>query len=232
MSAEALIRLVTEEVIRQLNIEGRNLDAEKDCQIPIGISSRHIHLSREDIDILFGRGYELTLQKQLNQPGEFAAVETLQIIGPKGSFNQVRIIGPLRKQTQIEISQTDGCILGVNPPVRDSSDLSGTPGLVLVGPAGCLSLKEGVIVAARHIHFHPRDAQRLQLKNGDRVEVRIEGERGLTFANVLIRVHENYRPEMHLDTDEANAAGLKSGAAGHIEQANKGVESFGYGESG
>lgn len=213
MSSEDFIRQVTDHVIRQLNMLEPPQDAPR---IPIGISSRHIHLSQADTRRLFGPGYQLTVLKQLNQPGEFAARETLQIIGPKGSLQGVRIIGPLRRQSQVEISRTDAFTLGLNPPLRDSSQLQDSPGVALVGPAGSLSLKEGVIIAARHIHLQPAEAERWGLKNGDRVSVRVDGERGLTFGNVLVRVQDNYRLEMHIDTDEANAGGIKNGDTGRI----------------
>lgn len=215
MSREELIRLVTEQVIKHLNGGGNIPIITGEKGIPVGISNRHLHLSQEHVDVLFGRGYQLTLLKKL-QPGEYAAKETVQVIGPQGAFKQVRIIGPVRPYTQVEISRTDGYILGINPPVRDSSMLKGSPGVVLVGPEGCLGLKEGVIAAARHIHMHPGEAQSFRLKNGDKVRVGIDGERGLTFSNVLIRVHENYRLEMHIDTDEANAAGINNGDTVYI----------------
>jgi len=199
MNKEQLIGLIVSEVIKNVKYT-----------IPIGISSRHVHLSEKDIEILFGQGYRLTPRKEL-QPGQFAAEETVTMVGPKGIIKKVRILGPVRSITQVEISRTDAFVLGINPPLRDSGVLQGSASLVLVGPAGCLKLNEGVICAARHIHFHTSDAQKLGIRDGDRVKVRIDGERGLVFENVLARVSDQFRLEMHIDTDEANAAGVKNG---------------------
>jgi len=180
-------------------------------KIPVGISSRHIHLSKGDLDILFGADYELNVLKDLSQPGQYAAQEQATIIGPKGKIENVRILGPVRQQTQIEMSRTDSYLLGVRPPVRDSGFLKDTPGVTIKGPQGEVELRQGVIIAARHIHFHLSDASRFNVKDQDRVRVVVEGERGLIFENVLARVSESYALEFHVDTDEANAAGLSNG---------------------
>jgi len=182
-----------------------------DNAVPVGISARHIHLSREHLDQLFGHGYELKKYKDLNQPGQFAAQETLTLVGPKGVVEEVRILAPTRPQSQVEIARTDGYHLGLNAPLRDSGDLNDTPGAVLVGPKGAVTLDKGVILAAAHVHMHTADAQRFGLKDGDRVQVLVDTLRDITFNNVLIRVSEDYRLEFHLDTDEANAAYLKNG---------------------
>lgn len=181
-------------------------------QIPISVSGRHAHLSGQDLDVLFGRGYELTSMKDLSQPGQFACKETLQVVGPKGMIDRVRILGPIRKETQVELSTTDCYSLGIKDvPVRDSGDLENTPGIVLVGPAGVLKLERGVIIALRHIHMTPALAQLFQVKDKDLVKVKVESSRPVIFENVLIRVSENYALDMHIDTDEANAAGIKAG---------------------
>lgn len=180
-------------------------------KVPVGISNRHIHLSRNDLNILFGEGYQLEVLKDLSQPGQYAARELVTVIGPKGQIDNVRILGPVRKETQIEISRTDSFFLGVKPPVRDSGLLDNTPGVKIVGPKGEVELEKGVIIAARHIHFHTSDATRFNVKDQDRVRVIVEGERGLAFENVQARVSESYALEFHVDTDEANAAGLKNG---------------------
>ncbi|PLR91111.1 phosphate propanoyltransferase [Bacillus sp. T33-2] len=179
--------------------------------IPVGVSSRHIHLTREHLELLFGEGYELTNMKDLSQPGEFAAHETVRVIGPKGEFPAVRVLGPVRKFTQLEISKTDSFALGVKAPLRASGNIEGTPGIKIVGPKGELETEEGVIVAARHIHMTPRDAEKFEVENGQYVSVRIEGERGLVFNQVLIRVKDTFALDFHIDTDEANAAGLRTG---------------------
>lgn len=179
--------------------------------IPIGVSNRHIHLKREDLDQLFGEGYQLTLAKELSQPGEFAANETVKVIGPKGEFAAVRILGPLRKFTQLEISKTDSYSLGVKAPLRSSGNIEGTPGIKLVGPKGELEIQEGVIVAERHINMTPGDASKCDVQDGEYVSVETVGGRSLVFNQVLIRVKDSYALDMHIDTDEANAAGLRTG---------------------
>lgn len=184
--------------------------------VPIGVSARHIHLKPEHIDILFGPGYQLTVMKELSQPGQFAAEETVAVYGPKGKFDKVRILGPARNLTQLEISRTDSYVLGIKPPVRPSGQIAGTPGFRIVGPKGELTVEEGAIVAARHIHFHPSDAEKWGIKDGQMLKVRVGGERGLVFENVLARVHESFALDMHIDTDEANAAGVVTGDTGEI----------------
>lgn len=178
--------------------------------VPVGLSNRHIHLSQEHIEILFGKGCTLTKFKDLSQPDQYAAEEKVEVIGPKGSL-KMRVLGPARGTTQIEVSITDGFVLGLKPPVRDSGDLEDSPGCTIKGPKGEVVIEKGVIAAARHIHFHTSDAERFGLCDKDRVRVKIEGERGLIFENVLARVHKNYALEFHLDIDEGNAAGLKNG---------------------
>ncbi|BAU27999.1 acetate kinase [Aneurinibacillus soli] len=180
-------------------------------KVPVGISNRHVHLSREHLDILFGEGYQLTKTKDLKQTGQFAAEETVNIKGPKGKIHHVRILGPERKQTQVEISKTDGYVLGVNPPIRDSGDLVETPGVTIIGPKGEVTLQEGLILAARHIHMDETDAAKIGVKDKELVSVRVDGERSLILENVLCRVNKNFVLEFHVDTDEGNASGVKNG---------------------
>ena len=182
--------------------------------MPIGTSNRHIHLSNEDLTTLFGEHYALTIQKELSQPGQFAAKETVTFVGPKGCLEKVRILGPVRKRTQAEISVTDCFKLGIKPVVRDSGQHDGTPGLQIIGPLGNVDLESGVMVASRHIHLNLEEAAAWSLKDGDRVRVKVQSQRPMIFEDVLIRVHENYRKEMHLDIDEANAALLDSQSQG------------------
>lgn len=184
--------------------------------VPIGVSARHIHLSPEHIEVLFGPGYKLKELKPLSQPGQFAAEEQVAIEGPKGSFDKVRILGPARGKTQIEVSRTDAFQLGVNPPVRESGNIAGTPGLRVYGPVGQIELPEGVIVAARHIHFHTDDAARWGIRDKQRLRVKASGERPLIFEDVIARVSDSYALDMHIDTDEGNAAGVKTGDTAHI----------------
>lgn len=180
-------------------------------KVPVGVSGRHVHLSQEHLEILFGEGYELTPMKELSQPGQFAAEETVTLVGPKNVIQRVRILGPVRSETQVEISRTDGFTLGIRPPVRQSGDIAGSAGITIVGPAGCVTIKEGVIVAQRHIHMSPADAERFGLADKDTVSVRVDNERGLIFTNVLVRVRDDFALDFHIDTDEANAALLNNG---------------------
>lgn len=178
---------------------------------PVGISNRHIHLSQSDLEILFGRGYALKPKSSLSQPGQFAAEETVALAGPKGKLEKVRVLGPVRPETQVEISITDSFALGVKPEVRMSGDLKGTPGIRVIGPAGSVDLLSGVMVAARHLHMSPGEAQAYGLKNGDSVSLRSTGGRGIVFENVIVRSGDGHELEVHLDVDEANAAQLKNG---------------------
>lgn len=180
-------------------------------KVPVGISNRHIHLTREHVDILFGKGYQLKKMKDLKQPGQYACEETVTIEGPKGKIHHVRILGPERKQSQLEISKTDSFVLGVKPPVRDSGDLKNTPGIIIEGTKGRVELEEGVILPVRHIHMDEEDAGRIGVKDKDIVSVKTRGERSVILENVLCRVSPNYSLEFHVDTDEGNAANLKNG---------------------
>ena len=185
--------------------------------ILVEVSARHIHLCRKDMDILFGEGSELHPIKDLSQPGQYAADEKLTLKGPKGSFS-ARVLGPLRSETQIELSLTDARTLGVKAQIRESGDLEGTTGgLTLVGPAGELVLEKGVIAAKRHVHMTPADAEAYGVKNGEIVWVRVDTDgRSTVFGDTVIRVSEKYALAMHIDTDEANAAGVAGSAQGEI----------------
>lgn len=180
-------------------------------QVPVGVSNRHIHLTQADVETLFGSGYQLTKKKDL-MGGQFAANECCTIVGLKlRAIENVRVLGPTRKKTQVEVSQTDARTLGVKVPVRESGDVAGSAPIAIVGPKGAIYLKEGCIVAARHIHMSPADAQRAGLSDGDYVSVTVDNERGTTFDHVKIRVDESFTLEMHIDTDEANASEIKQG---------------------
>ncbi len=181
-------------------------------KVSVGLSNRHLHVSQEHLETLFGPGHQLTEFKVLSQPGQYACEEKVDIVGPKGTLKGVRILGPVRKETQIEVSIADGYKLGLKVPVKDSGDLDGTPGVKLVGPKGEVDLEYGVIVAARHIHMHPDDAKAFGVEDFQRVKVRVEGYRGLVFENVLIRVSPSYALDMHIDVEEGNAAGIGNGA--------------------
>lgn len=211
-------RMIARETIRALSYESisRHLQASQ-IPIPIGISAHHVHLSQADVGRLFGKGYELSPRTPLSQPGQYAAQEAVKLIGPRGTIDRVRVLGPARSQTQVEISRTEGYLLGIHAPVRMSGDLDGTPGLTLEGPNGHIEVKKGVIYAMRHLHMTPTDARRLGLQDGDVVRVRAGGERELVFGDVAVRVSPKYQLEMHLDTDEANAADLNNGDLAYLE---------------
>jgi acetate kinase len=185
--------------------------------IPIEVSAHHVHLSPADVGRLFGEGHKLTPRSELSQPGQFACAETVDLVGPKGRVDRVRVLGPERPETQVEISRTEEFRLGIDAPIRASGDITGSPGLTLVGSKGQVTIAEGVICALRHIHMHPEDALAYGLHDRDVVRVRKEGERELIFGDVLIRVSPNFRLAMHIDTDEGNAAEVSPGAVGFIE---------------
>ena len=178
--------------------------------IVLGVSARHAHLCREHMDILFGAGSELHVKTKIGQPGQYASLEQIVMVTPKGEM-KLRVIGPLRPETQIELALTDARKMGLKAPIRNSGDIAGSAGAKLIGPAGELELKEGIIIAARHVHLCPATAERLGLKDGDIVDIETEGERSLTLHNVLVRAGIKHADEIHIDTDEANACNLESG---------------------
>jgi acetate kinase len=181
-------------------------------RIPIAVSARHAHLSQATIEQVFGIAHRLRPRTWLSQTGQFAAQETVSLVGPKGRLDNVRVMGPPREHDQIELSRTDETALGIEAPVRLSGDLTSTPGIVVEGPAGRRSLSSGVISARRHIHMNPQDADRLGVRDGQTVQIRIDSsDRDLTFGDVTVRVRADFRLELHLDTDEANAAGVTTG---------------------
>ncbi len=179
--------------------------------VPVGVSARHIHLTQEDVEALFGEGYQLTKRKDL-MGGQYACNETVTIVGLKlRAIENVRILGPVRKASQVEVSATDAVKLGMKVPVRESGDVAGSAAIAVVGPKGAIYLKEGCIVAARHIHMSPKDAQTAGLHDGDFVSVKADNDRGAVFDHVKIRVDDSFTLEMHIDTDEANAAQIATG---------------------
>jgi acetate kinase len=215
------IRVIVTETAEQLQIARETAAAlagparAPAVSVPVAVSARHMHLSQAHVEALFGQGATLTPEFALRQPGNFAAHQKVTVEGPKGRFENVRVLGPTRGRTQIEVSRTDTFALGIDAPVRLSGDLDGTPRVRLIGPAGQVET-DGLIVAARHIHMHPDDAARWGLRDRQEVEVRIAGPgRGIAFPNTVVRVQPDAFTEMHIDTDEANAAGL----AGVVEGA-------------
>ena len=206
---EMNIDAITQAVLKAL----QNNETNNDNLIPVGISNRHIHLSREDVDTLFGAGYELSPMKDLSQPGQYACKETLTIVGPSlRPIENVRVLGPVRKASQVEISRTDSYTLKVKPSVRESGKIEGSAPITIIGPKGIVQLKEGCIIANRHIHMSLEDGERFGIKDNEYVTVDAEGERRTRFFDVQVRVHKDFRLEMHLDTDDANAAALKNGS--------------------
>ena len=201
MNTNDLVATITETILNQYS---------QSKKVPVGISNRHVHLSKMDLDTLFGQGFQLSIMKELSQPGQYASEQKVILVGPGGVIENVRILGPVRDQTQVEVSLSDCFKLGIKAPIRDSGDLKGSSGITLVGPKGSVTISEGTIIAARHIHMHTEDAKRFGVVDKERVCVKVPGSRGLVFGEVLVRVSEKYQLEMHVDLDEANAAGLKN----------------------
>ena len=204
------IASIVKKVISEMDVTSNSTSGE----IPVGISNRHIHLNREDLETLFGAGYELTPIKELSQPGQYACKETLTLVGPSmRSIESVRVLGPLRKSSQVEISVTDSFVLKVKPPVRESGKTAGSAPVTIIGPKGIVQLKEGCIIANRHIHMSPDDAAKFNVKDGDYIDVdAFSGTKKTRWFDVQVRVHKDFRLEMHVDTDDANAVGFKNGS--------------------
>lgn len=210
-NAEKITELIMD-VLREKNLvtSGASDTLDEDLNIPVGISNRHIHLSREDLEICFGKNYQLTPIKDLSQPGQFACKETMTICGPRGSIENVRVLGPVRKESQVEILASDNFKLGIKAPLRISGEIAGSSPITIVGSKGSKYLHQGAIVAARHIHMTEDDAKRFGVRNGQIVAIEVEGLRGGTYTNVVIRANDKSRLECHLDTEESNAMGLNS----------------------
>ncbi|MEH7249550.1 phosphate propanoyltransferase [Neobacillus niacini] len=206
-------RLIINNVLKQLNDSTQTRSVE----VPIGVSARHCHLCEKDVDTLFGKGYQLTKRTDLKQPGQYAANESVSIIGPRGSIENVRILGPVRKLTQVEVSFTDSMKLGLRPPVRESGNIEGSSPVTIVGPKGSIYLKEGLILAQAHIHMPLEIARQTNIQDGDYVQVEIsECIRPIRFEKVKIRISTKYALEMHIDTDEANAGLITNGQFGKL----------------
>lgn len=204
------VEVITRMVMEIMN-QNQNRNSEIGYMVPVGVSARHVHLTQEHVEILFGKDYQLTKKKEL-MGGQFAACEQVTLVGLKlRAIENVRILGPVRGKSQVEISATDAIKLGVKAPVRESGNTQGSAPIALVGPKGALYLKEGCIVAKRHIHMSPADALAAGVNDGDIVSVKAENDRGTVFEHVQIRVDESFTLEMHIDTDEANAAGIVMG---------------------
>jgi acetate kinase len=188
-----------------------------DTLIPVAISARHVHLTQATLEALFGPGYTLHVKSLLSQPGQYAAMETVTVAGPHGRLENVRILGPPRAADQVELSRSDEIALGIIAPLRISGDLEQTPGLSLVGPAGSVRLGSGVVTAVRHIHMSPQDAERFGVRDRQRVSVAVDSQgRDVVFGDVVVRVSPHFRLELHLDTDEGNAAGVDQHATARL----------------
>ncbi len=186
-------------------------------KILVEISARHVHLSDADLEVLFGKGYQLNKLKDLSQPGQYAAEERVSIKGPRSQMDRVIILGPTRSETQVEVSATDARTLGITTEIRMSGDTKDTPGVTLIGPKGSVKLKRGLIIAKRHIHVTPEEAKGYGIEDGENVSVKIDNqERSLTFDDVIVRVNENFSAAMHIDTDEGNAANIPGSTMGTI----------------
>ncbi|MDH5040043.1 ethanolamine utilization phosphate acetyltransferase EutD [Enterococcus faecalis] len=200
---------IVEEVVKRIQQQQQNT-------FEVEASGRHVHLSRQEIDALFGPGYQLTKVKDLSQPGQFVCKERITVAGPKGLFQNVVILGPERSESQVEVSMTDTRILGINAPVRESGKTEGTPGVTLMNESAVVTLSHGLIVAKRHIHMTPEDALKNKVSNSQIVQVKVEGTRPLIFDDVVVRISPRFATYMHIDYDEANACGLTKGARGYI----------------
>lgn len=186
-------------------------------KVLVETSARHVHLSKSDLEKLFGEGYELTVKKMLSQPGQFACVERVDIVGPKKTLSNVSILGPVRKESQVEISLTDARSIGIAAPIRESGNIEGTPGCKIIGPKGEIELDKGVIAAKRHIHLTQDAAKEMNLSDKQIVSVKVDSaERSLIFGDVVVRVRGDFASAMHIDTDESNAAGLSGEVYGEI----------------
>ncbi len=194
--------------INQVNLQ----DESNIFVVPVGISNRHLHLCQKDVEALFGEGAMLTNMKELSQPGQYACDQVVNVVGPKGIIEKMRVLGPARPETQVEVAQTDARKLGIKAPLRNSGDLDGSPGCVLVGPNGYVILEKGVIVANPHIHLHTSDGEKLGIKDKDLVDLYFKGAKSGALFNILARVHPEFSCDVHLDTDEANALQLGNGA--------------------
>jgi propanediol utilization protein len=202
-----LIDMITETIYKEIKPKEESSHL---FSIPVEISNHHVHLTRNSLDILYGKDYELTKLRDLSQPGEFASNERVSIVGANMKvIEKVRILGPLREYTQAELSITDGYFLGLDLPTRISGNIKGSPPIIFIGPKGVLTLSEGAIRAARHIHMTPKDLEYYQVKNGDRIQVEVSGEHGVIYKDVVIRVSQKSKLAFHLDTDEANAGNVK-----------------------
>lgn len=204
------IDVITKLVYEEISKLGITIE-EDNSTIPVSVSARHIHVSQEDLEILFGKGYKLTKFKDISQPGQYASEEKVTIVGPRGSIKNLRILGPVRNETQVELSVTDTRTIGINPVMRQSGKLEGTPGIKIIGTKGEIIKDKGCIVAERHIHMTKEDSKKYGVHDGEIVKVKINSIRGGILDNVFVRVRDDFALDMHIDVDDANAMGIKTG---------------------
>jgi len=218
MDANTIRNIVTAVVEEYVRDNGQNKDQKKGLAIPVEVSARHVHLSAEHVQALFGKGYQLRSKRELSQPGQYLCEERVKIITAKAEIANVAILGPVRKQTQVEISLTDAKMLGIDPPVRQSGDLAGSPDIYIMSNNSMVKAEQSVIVPKNHIHMTTADAGQFGVQDNQAVKVRIEGARPLVFENVIVRVNDNFRLNMHIDFDEANACCWQTGITAQIIQ--------------
>jgi putative phosphotransacetylase len=220
-----ILEKMEEAALRQLiqNMVLTTLAGQGAYYIPAAISARHVHLSHRDFETLFGKGAAMTRYRDLSQPGQFASGETLEVIGPKGSFKKVRVLGPERADTQVEISISDSFVLGIRPEIRMSGSITGTPGCSLLGPAGRVELGQGVIVAARHVHMSAEQASAYGVKDGDVISLRVPSPRRGIIGGIVVRSGKGHDLEVHLDTDEANGNGILCGTIFEMIKTQEGI---------
>ncbi len=210
----ALVEQITRRVVERLRQENpaTATPSSGSCQVPVNISVRHVHLCQNDVDVLYGPGFQLEPRNELYQPGQYAAKQAVTLVGPRmRCLGEVRVLGPLRDRTQVEVSRTDAIFLGVDPPVHPSGNLDGTPGIILVGPVGVVHLSQGVILANRHIHLSTKTGQQFGFTDNQTVNVRVQTHKQTVFEDAQLRIHDSFLDEMHVDTDDGNAAGLNGG---------------------
>lgn len=213
---ESLRTEIIEQVLKRLEENGVFLPEQDLKEVPINVSGRHLHLSRSDMDVLFGEGSELTVFKPISQPGQFASNEKVTIVGPKGRIDNLRILGPFRKETQVELAASDARRIGMKLPVRASGDLAQTPGVTIIGPRGNVTIQKGCMIAERHIHMTPRQAVSRGVRDGQMIQVQIESEKGGIMDQVYVHVRDDFAYDMHVDSDDANAFMIGSGAVGRM----------------
>lgn len=216
MNTQNIVDQITQLVVAEI----RKMQFQEKT-VPVGISARHVHLSQKDVESLFGKGHQLTFFKALSQTGQFASKETVELVGPKGTIEKVRILGPVRPEIQVEVSLSDARLLGIKPPIRNSGNLQGSPGILIRGPKGEVHSSRGVIVPERHVHMSTQEAMSFGLSNEDYIRVFVEGQSAGVLEHIKVRAKDTYVLDLHIDTDNANAFGLSQGQKLRFEKIEK-----------